>query len=364
MSANANIKAQQLDGSTALMRACYFNHYDLASYLLERRVEVNATNIRHETALYIAAFRGHTELVDMLIKNYNADVNICDKDGDTALSVACYENKPDTIYTLLKYNTIVNIRGVRGDTPLHVAVCNCNNDIVEKLIQSGADVDAVNDSGETPLHLAVRDDNMEIFKTLILHAKNLDQCTSVGSKTVLKLLLLENVEIYKIKMAACLVKAGCDVNKSFNKRTVLRMAQPTNPINDQYRILANILNGSPFQHLFQMPRFKSQKRSVQDKDPICFLVYLVELLIKAGYSICLEDFSLFKNSWVHEYLMQEDPNALNILNELFRDYTVRPASLVNLCKFQVRSLLVKPLFNSIDKLNIPLDLKAFLYLDY
>jgi ankyrin repeat protein len=367
VSANANLRFQQADGSTALMRACYFNHYDLAAYLIERHVEIEACNVRRETALYIAAFRGHTRLVEMLVNAHGARVNSQDLDGDTPLSVACYENRPETIRALLAHGARVDVHGIRGDTPLHVAVCNCSAEVVEWLCLRGANADAVNNNNETPLHLAAQDSNVIIVKTLLNRARSLDQCTRFENKTVFRL-LVEQADVFKIKMAMCVVKAGCDVNMSFNTENACNFSSSSSNItilsNHNHR---NIWHDSPFDYLFKMPRVNFKKEDnieqVDDKDSIYLLINFIELVLRAGFKLSPSDYEHFKASWLHEYLKEQDPVGLRNLDSLFTMCSTRPARLLDMCKFKIRQRLVKPLFPSIDKLNIPLDLKEFLFLE-
>ena len=365
--ANANLSAQvKEDGMTALMRACYYNFPDLVEYFLNQNLSVEVKNKRGETPLYIAAFRDNLEIVEKLISQYRADLEAPDKDGDTALSVACYENKNRIINCLLSYNANVNVKGIRGDSPLHIAVANCGNQVVKQLISKGANVDAINEANETPLHIASRYGDFETFETLLLHAKNLDQCTVSGNITVFKI-LIESMNIEKLKMAVSLIKAGCDVNKSFNKIRFDRVIQQ-NSTDQPYRILFNLANDSPFDHLLKAPRSLSLRNNGPEKNNFQSLISkLVELTLKAGYKVNENDYNLFKQSWLLNDMSQNEENVrtLKVLDNLFCVSIKKPLDLASLCKLRLRNLLQKPLDQGFQALNniLPKELLLFLSLE-
>lgn len=65
----ADLNVQYNDGATCLMRACYYDYVELVSYLLSCHANrsIEMTNKRRETALYIAAFRGHSRIVELMV---------------------------------------------------------------------------------------------------------------------------------------------------------------------------------------------------------------------------------------------------------------------------------------------------------
>ena len=67
-----DVNVQYNDGASGLMRACYYNYIDLVTYLLDMKPGrmLEMTNLRLETALYIAAFRGHFEIVQLMVSYY------------------------------------------------------------------------------------------------------------------------------------------------------------------------------------------------------------------------------------------------------------------------------------------------------
>jgi ankyrin repeat protein len=388
--ANANINRQYNDGASPLMRACYYNYTSLVGYLLEHNANIECKNVRNETPLYIASFRGFIDVVKILVDKFKANVNCEDIDGDTPLSVACYEERTNIISYLLKKGAIVNKRGIRGDTPLHIAVSNCTNESVVELIKYGANVDALNDDNETPLHIVTRQNRIEILNTLLLYAKKLDVCSSLTKRTPFKN-LMDNIQIDKIEMAIGIIKAGCNVNLSFNQfsftcANVIQQTSTSIIIRNQteYSQTFSLINSkeSPFKVLFKINKSKFRfyeklnQNQAQINDEIMFdfslsnnsafraMLVLVDLIFKAGYRINQNDTAIYKDSWLFNFLSMHDLKTKALFDYYFIENLNKPSSLVNLCRARIRSCLVKPIFNSIALLHIPIELKSFLNLEF
>lgn len=71
MRSGADLNVQYNDGATCLMRACYYDYVELVAYLLSCQANrsIEMTNKRRETALYIAAFRGHSRIVELMVSS-------------------------------------------------------------------------------------------------------------------------------------------------------------------------------------------------------------------------------------------------------------------------------------------------------
>ena len=71
---NSNINCQYNDGATGLMRACYFNYVDITKLFLNQNALMEINNLRQETALYIASFRGNYEIVKLMVTYFNKKI--------------------------------------------------------------------------------------------------------------------------------------------------------------------------------------------------------------------------------------------------------------------------------------------------
>lgn len=90
------------------MRCVYNGNVEIAEYLLSVGAQVDACNSRYETPLYAASHRGFTNLVKILVEKYKASVNCRDKEGDTALSIACYVTNKEIAKYLLEHGANVS----------------------------------------------------------------------------------------------------------------------------------------------------------------------------------------------------------------------------------------------------------------
>jgi ankyrin repeat protein len=118
---HVNIKATET-GAKALQVASYFGNMSVVQFWVEHsdRVNLEATNIFGETALFITCKSGHLNVVKYLIEKGKANVEATNWNGWTPLHIACWYN--------------------------HFAIVQC-------LIDSGhANVHAVTHNEESPLH--------------------------------------------------------------------------------------------------------------------------------------------------------------------------------------------------------------------
>lgn len=97
------------------------NAYKCAESLLTVSPTVNVSDRTGRTALHHAAFSGHCELVELLIKN-GASVNAFDKRDRRALHWAAYMGHEAVVKILLQSGAEVNIRDKELYTPLHAVI--------------------------------------------------------------------------------------------------------------------------------------------------------------------------------------------------------------------------------------------------
>ena len=108
-----------------------------------------ALQITGAEPLHEAAKRGRTSEIEQLLKE-NADIELRDADGGTALLYAAWHGSPETIRLLLAHGASVKVQDTYGYTPLHWAR---TRDLAHLYIQRGANVNARLKDGQTPLLL-------------------------------------------------------------------------------------------------------------------------------------------------------------------------------------------------------------------
>lgn len=189
--------------------------------LLKDGAYINATNSDGKTALNLAAFWGYTR-IPMLLLSYNANLDIQDNNGYTALMSAFtfdsaykkhkYENKllKESVASLLINNGAkLNIQNVNGTTALMLAVINDSEEMVRLLLQKKADVNISDNDGKTALIYSIANGNVEMTKLLIDYGATINIKTKNGLtplKYATNCAELEIAELLKSKLEAkCII---------------------------------------------------------------------------------------------------------------------------------------------------------------
>lgn len=163
--------------------------YEKASRLISRGADANATgflDFSGTTALIIAAKRGDTRMVDLLLTN-KANVNMTDKYGDSPLSSAIEGRHSTIVETLIAHGADVNGTQRPWATPLMNAILLGDTKIVKILLDHGADVNKRDPIGRTALEQAKGHNRPEIEKLLVKYGAGREQppvqaCDYKGAK--------------------------------------------------------------------------------------------------------------------------------------------------------------------------------------
>lgn len=178
----ADINIKDKEGNTPLGTAIRYDK-DSIQLLLRYRADVNATNRMGETPLFHTIEINDIQKMEILV-NADANVNIQDVNGNTALHIATDKGYSALIeLLLLKANANVNIVNKWGETPLHKAVSAKSEDAVELLLKHQPDIYATNCRHETPLLLAVVKEHIPIIIHLLSEAILPNQNVRNGTET-------------------------------------------------------------------------------------------------------------------------------------------------------------------------------------
>ncbi|KJH41867.1 ankyrin repeat protein, partial [Dictyocaulus viviparus] len=119
---NANVEHRAKTGLTPLMEAANGGYVEVGELLLDACADPNTAPVpsSRDTALTIAADKGHEKFVDMLV-NRGAHIDAKNKKGCTALWLACHGGHIETVQTLVRHGADVDLQDNRKMSPLMVA---------------------------------------------------------------------------------------------------------------------------------------------------------------------------------------------------------------------------------------------------
>eukprot|EP00929_Paragymnodinium_shiwhaense_P108229 TRINITY_DN74554_c0_g1_i1.p1 TRINITY_DN74554_c0_g1~~TRINITY_DN74554_c0_g1_i1.p1 ORF type:complete len:702 (+),score=121.88 TRINITY_DN74554_c0_g1_i1:106-2211(+) len=105
------------------------------------------------TPLHTAATAGYSTAVSALIDG-QADLNIQDASGQTALSIAVARGHQEVARMLMAKGALVNTKDSKLNTPLHLVAMASDPSTCRALLDHSAEMNAVNKDGWTPLLVA------------------------------------------------------------------------------------------------------------------------------------------------------------------------------------------------------------------
>ncbi|KAL0407981.1 UNVERIFIED_CONTAM: hypothetical protein Sradi_1732500 [Sesamum radiatum] len=124
---------------------------------------VNSRDRHSRTPLHLAAWSGHSEVVDYLCKN-KADVGAAAMDDMGAIHFAAQKGHLEVVKTLVVSGVSVKSSNRKGMTALHYAAQGSNLELVKYLLKKGANKHLKNKAGNTAVDLASSE---EIRKILV-----------------------------------------------------------------------------------------------------------------------------------------------------------------------------------------------------
>jgi ankyrin repeat protein len=223
----ADGRSREVDGTTALMWACYNGDADLVERLIKAGADVSAVNDYGASALQVAAVAADPRIIkDLLKAGVNPDSP--NPEGQTALMVVARSGNVAAARLLLVAGATVDAREQWGDqTALMWAASESHPEMIKLLIDHHADVNAhgairdwqrrvtaegrpkdENHGGFTPLIYAARVGCTECAKVLLKGHADINLQDPDGETPLLISLINMHFDF-----AAYLISAGADVNR-------------------------------------------------------------------------------------------------------------------------------------------------------
>jgi ankyrin repeat protein len=159
-------------GRPALIDAARNGDRDALRSLIQKKVDVNATEPDGATALHWASYRDDLESAGLLIRA-GANVNVANDLGVTPLWTASQNGSVAMVKRLLEAGANPNLAQLAGETPVMVAARSGYPAIVEQLLAKGANPNAHGARGQTALMWAVAEKHPEVVKVLLAHGADI-----------------------------------------------------------------------------------------------------------------------------------------------------------------------------------------------
>lgn len=150
-----------------LMAAVKADDLRLVEQLIAEGASVDAADASGDRPLIMAAYLGHTEVLERLLAA-GADLTVVDPGmRATALHAAAYAGRTEAAGVLIDHGIAIDQQGpVNGYTALHDAVWQNHGATVRVILAGGADPTIRSRDGQTPLELARSKGHRELVALL------------------------------------------------------------------------------------------------------------------------------------------------------------------------------------------------------
>ncbi len=127
------------------------------------------SNARSPTCIHQAVEDGNLQIVKILTRCRNINLDAQNSDGESPLHIAVEDGNLDIVHTLLLAGCNVNILDTQGNNPLHIALSSnrCNLAIIKALVAYGVDINAINSVNLTPAKYAAMAGNLPAVGLII-----------------------------------------------------------------------------------------------------------------------------------------------------------------------------------------------------
>ena len=175
-SIDLSVEIDVKDGNNAMHYLSYIHDHQIIRRVMNKVDIVNKINVlnkQHQTPLITSIMNNNLTYTDLLLSS-NADINICDSNGENCLTLACSYDFVDILRTLLKYgNNNVNDKNENFQTPIQTCALKQSNECALELLKL-PNIDISN-----TMHLAAKQGNSVLLKALLSYSSDSSNITSV-----------------------------------------------------------------------------------------------------------------------------------------------------------------------------------------
>lgn len=184
-----NLSFQSKDGHFALYVAAYYGHAEIVDLLLDQpSLEVNQTLSSGSSALHAACQTHHAQVVEILLSHPGIAVNLVRaSDQISPLGLACLKEDLCVMQALQRHIELdLNISHEFGYTALHIACRVGHADLVETLIHDPRiDMNLRTSDGDTPLMIASYYGHSAVVGQLVMDVRVQLDLLNCAGKTAL-----------------------------------------------------------------------------------------------------------------------------------------------------------------------------------
>ncbi|KAJ6160635.1 hypothetical protein N7470_004031 [Penicillium chermesinum] len=196
---------------TPLCSAAGRGSYRMAKILLENgevEADLELSNNDGMTPLYLAALKGKTKLLRLLIEK-GGNINTQKKHGWTPINAASLRGHLEAVRLLLACGADITTPDETGMSPLYNACANGHTEIARLLLEKGADPNMTTNNGWKALNTATDEGHVEVVKILLEHDADVLKPDGAGMEPFYCAALEGNLELMKI-----FYEKGGDVNET------------------------------------------------------------------------------------------------------------------------------------------------------
>ncbi|XP_011705430.1 PREDICTED: receptor-interacting serine/threonine-protein kinase 4-like, partial [Wasmannia auropunctata] len=152
---------------TPLLITANRGHMQMVTTILANHGQVDVFDLEGRSALHLAAEHGYLQVCDALLAN-NAFINSKSYVGNTALHLAAMNGYTHLVQFLVQdHRAAIDVLTLRKQTPLHLAAGAGQLKVCKLLLELGASIDATDDQGQKPIHAAVMNNYTEVAQLFL-----------------------------------------------------------------------------------------------------------------------------------------------------------------------------------------------------
>ncbi len=176
------------------------------SHLDDADTDINATNREGNTALRIACERGDARIIANLLVA-KADPNVVNQRGESAVHPVCEYGSAGVLKALIQAGAKVDLKAKNGATPLRLAAQNGHTAVVKLLLEKGAKVDEPDGQGQSPLMAATANGHSETVLVLLAAGADINHRDDQKQTP-----LMFAAQAGQARVAGVMLTRGADVN--------------------------------------------------------------------------------------------------------------------------------------------------------